>query len=409
VPAPPSGRGPDRAVRGQIASFGSLGNPASPASDRGEVLLAVLADLGTDHRCFKLASSLKRLGYRPVLLCDRPLHTLGAAWEGMDIRILTPKSHYQGFLPAFLVFLLRLTPILLSTSSRLWISVDLPPLFWVALLGRLRGARVVYDGREIILETPMIRERPLRRLLWGLWHRAGLALADAMWVVGPTAEAWYRERHPGLRLLQLPNVPFGTEGNGEATSAAHAPESGKAALVFQGAMRWGTGLEDLLAALATDPGRGLTLFGFGPETDALKKLASAPGLADRVRFEGTVPFEALHARLTAFHIGVHLMKPALPGYDLTLANKIFDYAHAGLPVLLGPTSANRDLLARKRIGVEVADYSAGSILAAIAELERDWEAFRAACLGAAKEWRWEAFEGNIEAALEGRSGAGRTL
>jgi glycosyltransferase involved in cell wall biosynthesis len=188
-----------------------------------------------------------------------------------------------------------------------------------------------------------------------------------------------------------------------------APEAGKAALVFQGAMRWGTGLEDLLAALATDAGRTLSLFGFGPGTEALKTQAATLGIADRVRFEGTVPFEILHARLKVFHVGVHLMKPALPGYDLTLANKIFDYAHAGLPVLLGPTAANRDLLARRRIGVAVADYSPAAILVAIAELEKDWETYRAACLEAAKEWRWEAFEGNIESALEGRSGAGRTL
>lgn len=386
--------------------------PPSPKADRGEVLIPVLADLGTDHRCFKLAASLKRLGYRPVLLCDKPLNPLGAAWEGMDIRVLTSKSHYRGFLPAFLVFLLRLTPILLSTSSRLWIAVDLPPLLWTALLGRLKGARVVYDGREIILETPMIRERPLRRFLWSLWHRGGLALADAMFVVGPTAEAWYRVRHPALRLIQLPNVPFGAQGNREDTSAEtagpSAPEAGKAALVFQGAMRWGTGLDDLLAALATDPGRTLTLFGFGPETAGLEKRSTALGLADRVRFEGAVPFETLHGRMAGFHIGVHLMKPAMPGYDLTLANKIFDYAHAGLPVLLGPTAANRDLLARRRIGILAADYSPASILAAIAELERDWTAYRAACLEAAAEWRWEAFEGNIEAALEGRPGAGRT-
>jgi glycosyltransferase involved in cell wall biosynthesis len=174
---------------------------------------------------------------------------------------------------------------------------------------------------------------------------------------------------------------------------------GKARLVFQGAMRWGTGLEELLRALARDPGRTLSLFGFGPETDALKALAASLGLGDRVRFEGTVPFEDLASRLRDFHIGVHLMKPAMPGYDLTLANKVFDYAHAGLPVLLGPTTANRDLLARKAVGVAVTGYTPAQILAGLAELEKGWEGFRTACLEARRLWCWEAFEGNIEAAL----------
>lgn len=388
-----------------------------PEAAGGEVLIPILADLGTDHRCHKLAVSLKRLGYRPVVLCDRPLHPPGAAWEGIEIRILTPRSHYQGFLAAFLRFLVRLTPILLATRSRLWIVEDLPPLFWTALLGRLRGARVIYDAREIILETPMIRERRSRRILWGLWHGAGLALVDTLFTVGPTAEAYYRRRYPRKRILQLPNAPFAGKP-GMTPPEIGPPVPGQGRLVFQGAMRWGTGLEETLRALAESPGRSLSLFGFGPEADALRAQAASLGLAspggppgqgDRARFEGVVPFEALHALLQGFHVGVHMMRPAMPGYDLTLANKIFDYIHAGLPVLLGPTTANRDLLARRRIGVIAASYAEVDILAALEELERDWEGYRAACREARSAWCWEAFEENIAAALEGRPGPGREL
>lgn len=362
-----------------------------------------MADLGTDHRCHKLAVSLERLGYRPVLLCDRPLHPLGAAWQGIEVRVLTPSSHYRGFLSTFARFLLRLAPILLTTRSRLWIVEDLPPLFLAALIGRLRGARVVYDAREIILETPMIKDRPLRRFLWGLWHAGGLALVDTMFAVGPTAQAYYRRLYPKKRVLLLPNVPFGAEGP-EHADDRRPPGPAGTRLVFQGALRWGTGLKELLPALAKAPRASLTLYGFGPEDEELRAQAASLGLSDRVRFEGVVPFESLHGLLRGFHVGVHLMRPANDGYDLTLANKIFDYLHAETPVLLGPTTANKDLIARHRIGVVTASYDPADILRALEALEKDWEAFRAGCRAAQAVWRWEAFEPNLRAALEGTTG-----
>jgi hypothetical protein len=94
-----------------------------------------------------------------------------------------------------------------------------------------------------------------------------------------------------------------------------------------------------------------------------------------------------------------MMRPAMAGYDLTLANKIFDYVHAGLPVLLGPTTANRDLVARRRIGAVAASEAEADILAALDELESGWEGFRQACREAREAWCWESFEPNIAAAL----------
>jgi hypothetical protein len=72
---------------------------------------------------------------------------------------------------------------------------------------------------------------------------------------------------------------------------------------------------------------------------------------------------------------------------------------------VGPSStANRDLVARRRIGAVAASDSPEDILAALAELEAGWEGFRRACREAREAWCWEAFEPNISAALEGGPG-----
>lgn len=376
----------------------------------GEVLIPILADLGTDHRCFKIAASLKAKGYRPVILCDRPLNPLGKAWDGLDVRILTGASHYHGFLPAFLIFLIRLTPILLSTRSRFWIVEDVPPLFLAALLGRLRGVKVVYDAREIILETPMVKDRPLRRLLWGLWHDGGMAMVDTLYAVSPSALSYLRMRYPRKRILLLPNVPRastpaernrpdGSPTPGTGTRMPPTRGSGTR-LIYQGALRPGSGLQETLRALARAPRFSLSIYGFGPEEGELRALADSLGLAGRVRLHGVVPFESLPRLIAEAHIGLHLLRPTCLSFDLTLSNKVFDYMHGETPMLLGPTSAHRDLVEGNRVGVVAASLGEADILAGLETLEQDWDRFQTACRAAQAEWSWETFEGNLLAPLK---------
>ncbi|HLP43249.1 MAG TPA: hypothetical protein VK465_17220, partial [Fibrobacteria bacterium] len=300
----------------------------------------------------------------------------------------------SGFLRAFVPFLIRLTPILLATRSRFWVVEDLPPLLWTALWGRLRGARVIYDAREIILETPAIRSRPLRRFLWGMWHAAGVRLADAVVCVSPLAQAHYRRLLPGKPVGLLPNAPMRRAGGAAAAlpSSSRAAPAGEVRLLYQGSLRPGSGLKEALRALVSAPRYRLDIYGFGPEEGALRALASDPRLAGRVRFGGTVPFEALPALVAEAHVGLHLLRPDGLSFDLTLSNKIFDYLHGETPMLLGPTAAHRDFLARHPVGVAVGDLSEAAILAGLAELEAGWEGFRAACREARAIWTWEAFE-----------------
>jgi len=364
-----------------------------------EILILILADLGTDHRCYKIASSLGRLGYRPSVLCDRPLTPLGRAWSGIPVRTLTAKSHYSGFLRAFAAYMLRVTPILLSTGSRTWIVEDGTPLFWTALIGRLRGARVIYDAREILLETPAIRGRPSRRLAWSLWLGAGEALSAAMFTVSPAFMRHYRGRHPGKPVFLLPNAPM-SKGAGLAAKPSMAP---RVRLIYAGALRAGSGLRQTLAAMASAPEYDLDIYGFGPEEPELRELARALGLADRVAFHGAVPFESLRGPIAESHIGLHLLEPSCLSFDLTLSNKIFDYLHGQAPVLLGPTSAHAEFLRQEPVGVRVASLSPEDILAGLGELREGYSGFAEACRSARARWSWEAFEPGLARALDGKA------
>jgi glycosyltransferase involved in cell wall biosynthesis len=377
--------------------------PVSRArADAPEVLLAILTDLSVDHRCFKLATTLRDMGFRPVIYCDKPLHPVGPAWEAFDIRVLTGESHARRFMPVFFAYLLRLSPVLWTTRARLWISLDAPPLFWLAFWGKLRGRTVVYDSHELFAETPMVRDRPLRRLFWNAWERGGFARIRRAITISPTVLERLRAKNPAVRFHLLPNMPIRAREPVEPAGKPAFPARGEAPvrLIYQGGLRAAAGLHEVLEALKTRPEYTLDVYGGGGEERALRARAGAEALAGRVRFHGSVPFEALEPKMRAAHLGLNVVQPVCDSFALTWANKIFDYAHALCPVLLSDNPAHRLLLAEFRIGVIVDSFSAASVGEGLDRLRADYAFHLEECRRAREAWHWEAYARGLREFLE---------
>jgi len=372
--------------------------PAQP------ILLAILTDLSIDHRCYKLAKSLKDRGWRPVIYCDRPLHPLGSAWDEFEVRVLTRESHLNRFMPVFASYLLRLWPVLMRTRARVWISLDAPPLFWLAFWGKLRGRTVVYDSHELFVETPMVLNRGTRKWFWTAWENAGFALISRAMTVSPAILARLKAAHPRVRFHLQPNMPLTAESPvaekpALPSGSSGSKEEGPVRIVFQGGLRVATGLPELFEALKTRPRYTMDIYGGGPEEPALREAARNAGLGGRVRFHGSVPFQELAAPMAAAHLGVHLMQPVTGSFALTWANKIFDYAHALTPMLLSDNPAHRALLKEFDVGVIVDSFSPDSIGEGLDRLLRDHARHLEACRRAREHWHWEAYARDLPAFL----------
>ncbi len=355
-----------------------------------------MTDLATDHRCFKLAKSLRQLGYKPVIYCDKPQGPLGPAWADFEVHVITRESHQQKFFPVFLSFLLHLTPVLWRTRARVWISLDAPPLFWLAFMGRLRGRTVVYDSHELFLETPMVLNRPSRRVFWWLWERGGFALISRAITISPAIVSRLRQSHPAVTFYLLPNMPFETP----ALVVEPPPVSEGTRLIFQGGLRVATGLPELFLSMKSKPRFHLDVYGAGSEEADLKNRARSAGVESRVDFHGSVPFEQLPGLIAPARVGIHLMQPVCGSFALTWANKIFDYVHVLVPVLLSDNLAHRELLREFRVGVVVDSFSPESIGSGLEEILADRELFVEECRKAREHWHWEAYARNLKGFLE---------
>ncbi len=318
---------------------------ASPIAERA--VLLVRNGVSLDARVLRAAGVLADEGFA-VTIIGSITATTPAARErvgGADVVRLRARSPVgllrratRGDLPApaaamhrtltaldwnrrALAQLLRLRPALIHAND--------PNTMWAALAARrLTGARVVYDSHELWPDRNGRRE-------WRRWLIAAESLfvrrADAVITASPgyaeALAARYRIAPPPV-VRSIPSTTVAvTENAGDATAAP--------VLAYAGGLMRGRGLEPAIRALARVPALRLRLIGPGAAeySARLRDAAASAGVSERVEFAGAVAPDALVGALRGATAGLCLIEPICRSYELTLPNKLFEYAAAGLPIL----------------------------------------------------------------------------
>jgi glycosyltransferase involved in cell wall biosynthesis len=108
-------------------------------------------------------------------------------------------------------------------------------------------------------------------------------------------------------------------------------------LVYSGAVSRARGINDLVEAMAHLPGVHLALVTVPyphPQVPALLERAAELGVADRIHPLPPVGQDELLAYLAGADVAVHPMPGGSPNHDQALPNKLFEYLHAGLPLVV---------------------------------------------------------------------------
>ncbi|AYJ87177.1 glycosyltransferase family 4 protein [Sphingomonas paeninsulae] len=164
-------------------------------------------------------------------------------------------------------------------------------------------------------------------------------------------------------------------------------------LVSVGALieRKGHGLA--VAALADVPGATLVLIGAGAERAALEALAVRVGVADRVRFLGSVDQDVIADWLAAADVMV------LISASEGLANAWVEALASGTPVVIADVGGAREVVDRAGAG-RLVTREPGAIAGAVRELLSE-PPDREVVAGAAARFSWEANAVQLRAHLKG--------
>jgi glycosyltransferase involved in cell wall biosynthesis len=167
-------------------------------------------------------------------------------------------------------------------------------------------------------------------------------------------------------------------------------------VLYQGIMNPGRGLYELVASARDFPdGVRLVMLGGGVLEDSLRRAVEDAGLEDRVFLPGTVPQAELAEWTTSADLGVLVLDPINLSKRLALANKIFEYMGAEIPVLTTDLPENRRILDQCDCGWLISEWSPPVLAQHIARILDQPEEMRRRGLNG-RRWFEERYNWDVE-------------
>jgi glycosyltransferase involved in cell wall biosynthesis len=199
------------------------------------------------------------------------------------------------------------------------------------LLSRRLGAKLIYDTHE--LETETDTSTGIQRLIFKIIERSLITRCDAVFVVNQSIADWYQRRYRSVRPVAVRNISD-VEVSGSPinlrTLLRIPPDN--LLFVFAGSLGEGRNIPAILDAFAA-PAVGAHLVflsgGGGLESLVSEYCARHPN----IHRLPAVPSAKVVSYLAGCDAGFCLTEPSCLSHSLSLPNKAFEYAQAGLPFL----------------------------------------------------------------------------
>ncbi len=289
-------------------------------------------------------------------------------------------------------------------------------------LARENGAKLVYDSHELWLETvnqffprdatypKALAFRSIIGLSRAIGNREEPKMArevDLLITANESYAGVLRKRFGREDIHVVLNCPELTRLD---RSDRIRDEFGLApsdrVVLYQGMMNAGRGLPQLVASARDLPEDArVVLLGHGTLAGPLRSTVESEGLQDRVFMAGPIPQRELHEWTASADLGVLILDPVNLSKRLALANKIFEYMGAGIPILATDLPENRRILDRCNCGWLVPDWDPAALAGHIARILANPEEMRRRGANGRRwfeeRFNWGEESKNLLAALDG--------
>lgn len=326
------------------------------------ITVLVSNDLQHDQRVAKVCETLLGMGFRITLVgrmfpssqpLQRPYET-----RRFHLPFRTGALFYISLqVRLFFFLLLKRTDIILAN--------DLDTLLPAFLIARMRSKELVYDSHEYFTEAEGLTNRPFPKRVWLAVEGFVFPKLKHVFTVNETIAGIYRALYHvpvrvvrNIPMLQSPAQPLDRKAIGLADD--------QYVILLQGAfIDPDRGGMELVQSMQWVENAVLFVIGSGRDLDAMKQTVERLQLESRVRFMPKLPYQELRAYTAMADVGVSLDKPLHLNYTYSLPNKVFDYIHAGVPLLVSDLPELRRLVETHKVGALVATVTPQAIAEAL--------------------------------------------
>ena len=283
---------------------------------------------------------------------------------------------------------------LLFRRCDLYFSNDLDTLLPNFIVSKLKGKPLIYDSHEYFTQVPELVHRPRIQAIWRSLEKVIVPLLKYTFTVSQAIADAYQQQY-GVKFQVLRNLPLLAES--KAIQPAYPP-----VILYQGAVNVGRGVDLAIRAMAFVDHAVLHIAGTGDVIEEMKQLSRDLKLENRVVFLGRIPFEKLAGFTQRATIGISIEESLGLNYQYALPNKLFDYIHAQVPVLVANLPAMAELVTQYEVGQILVSRNPEQVAAQLvamldADKQHEW---RANCRTAALHLNWQKEVTVLEQLLE---------
>tara|TARA_B110000285_G_scaffold233997_1_gene309477 strand:- start:1540 stop:2685 length:1146 start_codon:yes stop_codon:yes gene_type:complete len=366
------------------------------------MVVLVSNDLAHDQRVAKTCQTLEKDGWEVFLIGRLLSDSQPMKTARLHHRIALPFQKGVWFYASLQIALFW--KLLWLPYDAIWAN-DLDTLLPASLMKFIRSKPVIYDSHEFFTEAAGLTGRGFQRSVWLALEAWLLPRTKAVITVNDSIADAYRERYPKSlcgRPIVVRNMPVlqpRQERDDRVWEEFNIPCQ-RPIFILQGAfLDQDRGVREAVQALRTIQQGTLVVVGAGSEFDwAQEQVASLRG---RLHCLPKLPFESLRKLTASADIGLSLDRGVHGNYWMSLPNKLFDYIHAGIPVVASPMPEVERVVTEWNVGAIIEDHEPESIAQAIHQvLQLHHSEWGERCDSASRHLNWEAEEPKIFRALE---------
>ena len=361
-----------------------------------KITVSVISDLTTDQRVIRICSSLQQMGFEVLVIARSFKNSLPL--DKYNFKATRIKCYFKKGVMQYAEFNFKLFFKLLFCKTNYFLANDLDVLIPNFIIGKIRNKKIFYDTHEYFTGVPELKNSPLKRRTWKFFENCIFPKLTTVYTVNESVKNKYYQEY-GNNIKVIRNVPVTTNAGKMNIPLLW---QNKTILLMQGAgINEGRGGLELLEAMKFLPENYmLVMIGSGTQWNVIKQKKDQWNLASKVQMIEKLPPSQLKQYTPLADIGF-----SLDSFDdlnclFNLPNKIFDYIHAGIPIIATGIPEVKYILEKYKCGICLENNRPETIANSITQLMADdylKNKYRQNCAIAAKQLCWENESKKLEA------------
>jgi glycosyltransferase involved in cell wall biosynthesis len=352
------------------------------------ITVSVISELTTDQRVIRVCSTLQRMGFDVTVIAREFKDSLPLdqyPFKAHRIKCLFKKGFLQ-----YAEFNTKLFFRLLFHRTDYLLANDLDTLVPNFIASRLKRKKIFYDTHEYFTGVPELASSRFKRRFWKFFEDWIFPRLPVVYTVNDSVKNKYHAEY-GNVIGVIRNVPQTVK---VIPKERPSHWENKTILLMQGmGINPGRGGIELLQVMQHLPSDyHLVYIGGGTAWETIRVKVKEWQLEDRVEMIGKIPPHELKRYTPLATLGFTLDGFENLNFLFNLPNKIFDYLHAGVPVIATPIPEVKNIIEQYDCGICLLSQEPRDIARQILSLMNDpqrYQRYKANALTAAKDLCWE--------------------